>query len=106
MGRDCNESSRECAAYDHLMISKARKKLLASLKRRAARIAEGLYLVEGRLLVLEALRSGAVLEEILVTGRFAESAAGEEVARGAALAGVRVEAVAAPDLGTRTPYRC
>jgi len=89
------------------MISKARRKLLASLKRRDARIAQGLYLVEGRLLVLEALRSGAVLEEILVTGRFADSAAGEEVARAAALADVRIEAIAAPDLerlaDTRTP---
>ncbi|MHC4859702.1 MAG: TrmH family RNA methyltransferase, partial [Planctomycetota bacterium] len=87
------------------MISRSRLALLRSLHRREARAEQGLYLAEGRRLVMEALLSGAPVEEILVTEAF--SATGEGAALVGRAGGAAVTRIAERDLrrvaDTRTP---
>jgi TrmH family RNA methyltransferase len=52
------------------MVTRARIARYRSLSRPKARREEGLYLIEGRRLVGEAVRSGAPVAEVLVTARF------------------------------------
>jgi len=65
------------------MTSRARIALLRSLRTREARVEHGLYLVEGRRLVREALASGAPVEEVLATQAFSDSDAGRALLAGA-----------------------
>jgi TrmH family RNA methyltransferase len=81
--------------------------MLRSLSRADARRAEGLYLVEGRRLVMECILSRAPLVEILVTATFADGAPGRELLAAADAAEVVVESVPEKDLAaladTKTP---
>jgi TrmH family RNA methyltransferase len=89
------------------MPTRARLRLLRSLARADARRAEGLYLVEGRRLVLEALLSRVPLAGVFVTAAFASGAHGPDLLEAAETAGVSVESVPEKDLAaladTKTP---
>jgi TrmH family RNA methyltransferase len=89
------------------MPTRARLKLLKSLSRRSARAAEGRYVIEGVRLVIEALASGAPIEEVLLAEDLAASPAGRDLADRAGEAGIATEIVAAREIdriaGTRTP---
>ncbi len=61
------------------MATRAHLALLRRLSRRDARREHGLYLVEGRRLVGEALLSGAPVTEVLATQRFLDSPGGREI---------------------------
>jgi TrmH family RNA methyltransferase len=81
--------------------------LLRSLARADARRAEGLYLVEGRRLVMEALLSRAPLTEIFVTAAFAAGEHGADLLAATETMQVSVESVPDKDLAaladTKTP---
>ena len=89
------------------MVTRARLALYRSLARARARRAEGLYLLEGRRLVAEAMASGAPLAAVLVTEEFRESPEGAGLVRTAADVGLTAENVPARDLAriadTKTP---
>jgi TrmH family RNA methyltransferase len=89
------------------MPTRARQKVLRGLLRAEGRREAGLFLVEGRRLVEEALRSGAPLTEILHTAAFAGSAPGRDLLAAARAAGVPAEALPERDLArlsdTTTP---
>lgn len=88
-------------------VTRARLKALAGLRRSAARRREGLYLAEGRLLVGEALVSGAAVEEALATAAFAAEPAGARLLARAGERGIPVHRLSARDLerlsDTKTP---
>jgi TrmH family RNA methyltransferase len=77
-----------------MVPTRARLKLLRSLRRRDARRREGLYLVEGRRLVEEAIRSGAAVEEVLASHAFDD----EALLTAAAAHRIRIERIAARDV--------
>lgn len=81
--------------------------MLRTLDRREARVREGLFLVEGRRLVDEALRSSAPVLELLTTAEFETNPAGRDLLRLAGEAGVSPDRISARDAGllssTRTP---
>jgi len=89
------------------MVTRSRLALYRSLSRARVRREEGLYLVEGRRLVTEALLSGAPLQTLLVTEEFRSSADGAGLVTLAADASVAVEPIPAKDLAriadTKTP---
>lgn len=95
------------AAIIGAMPTRARLALLRSLARPAERRREGLYLVEGARLVIEALNSGAPVVEVLVTDAFAAGEAGAAVADAAAARRVGTERIPERELArvarTRTP---
>jgi len=89
------------------MVTRARLALYRSLIRARSRREEGLYLVEGRRLIAEAITSGAPLVTVLVTEEFRESSEGAGLVKAAADVGLAAENVPARDLAriadTKTP---
>ena len=93
--------------YHPRMLSRARRKLLVSLKRREDRVREGIYLLEGPRSIREALACRAPVRELLLTREFAESEAGRELTRVALERDVPMVDITASDCrliaDTRTP---
>jgi len=89
------------------MVTRARLALYRSLSRARVRREEGLYLVEGRRLVTEAIDSGAPLATVLVTEEFVGTREGAGLAALAAETGIPVEAIPTKELqriaDTKTP---
>lgn len=93
--------------YHPRMLSRARRKLLVSLRRREGRTREGIYLLEGPRSIGEALAFGAPVRELLLTHALAETAVGQDLARSAQDAQVAVTVISENDCrliaDTRTP---
>ena len=89
------------------MLSRARRKLLVSLRHREGRIREGIYVLEGPRSIREALEFRAPIRELLLTHAFAESDAGRKLARAAAGREVALTMISENDCrliaDTRTP---
>lgn len=63
-----------------MSLSRIDLQSLRSLAQKKHRYAQGRYLIEGSRLVGEAIRSGAGVERLLLTDKFAASTAGEQIA--------------------------
>jgi TrmH family RNA methyltransferase len=107
MAGDCSNRGSPKNAIISAMLTRARIALYRSLRRRRFRVEEGLYIVEGRRLVGEALQSGASVLTVIATEKFRTTAAGAALAAAAGDRGIPVEAAAAKDLEriaeTKTP---